>query len=343
MTKGNLNNKRVTVAGLGRFGGGIAAAKWLAGQGAKVLVTDLADKASLADSIAQLAGLPIEYRVGGHHIDDFRNCDLVVASPAIPPANEYLLAARDGGVPVTTEICLFVERCPVEIIAVSGTKGKSTTTKLLSLMLEEKKKVWLGGNIGRSLLFDLPMMRDDEVALLEVSSYMLTYLGEIGFAPKVGLLTMLGSDHLSWHGSQQAYLQAKLKLIDHQDADDHAVLNERCDIARNFAKHTRAKTKWYGMNDKSRFELKLPGEHNQLNAQAAFAAADNAGDGWGAAVGGDLSKKLHLHARSLAIQHPVTKALLTFTAPLPEHMARTWKLLDWKETDVPADPFAAIR
>jgi len=73
------------------------------------------------------------------------------------------------------------------------------------------------------------------------------------------------------------------------------------------------------------------------------AAPDNAGDGWGAAVGGDLSKKLHLHARSLAIEHPVTKALLTFTAPLPEHMARTWKLMDWKETDVPADPFAAIR
>jgi 23S rRNA pseudouridine955/2504/2580 synthase len=72
-------------------------------------------------------------------------------------------------------------------------------------------------------------------------------------------------------------------------------------------------------------------------------AADNAGDGWGAGAGGELSRKLHLHARSLAIEHPVTKAMLTFNAPLPEHMARTWKLLDWKEDDVPADPFAAIR
>jgi 23S rRNA pseudouridine955/2504/2580 synthase len=72
-------------------------------------------------------------------------------------------------------------------------------------------------------------------------------------------------------------------------------------------------------------------------------AQENAGDGWGAAVGGDLSRKLHLHARSLSFEHPITKAMLTFTAPLPDHMARTWKLLDWKETDVPADPFAAIR
>lgn len=68
-------------------------------------------------------------------------------------------------------------------------------------------------------------------------------------------------------------------------------------------------------------------------------AADNIGEGWGAGVGGDLSRKLHLHARSLTVEHPVTKAVMTFTAPLPEHMARTWKTLDWKEDDVPADPF----
>jgi len=66
---------------------------------------------------------------------------------------------------------------------------------------------------------------------------------------------------------------------------------------------------------------------------------ENMGDGWGATVGGDISRKLHLHARSLTIEHPVTKATMTFTAPLPEHMARTWKTLDWGENDVPADPF----
>ncbi|WP_333817845.1 RluA family pseudouridine synthase [Tabrizicola sp.] len=70
---------------------------------------------------------------------------------------------------------------------------------------------------------------------------------------------------------------------------------------------------------------------------------ENLGDGWGAGAGGELSKKLHLHARSLTIEHPITKKPMTFTAPLPEHMARTWKLLDWKEGDVPADPFEVIR
>ncbi len=66
---------------------------------------------------------------------------------------------------------------------------------------------------------------------------------------------------------------------------------------------------------------------------------DNEGDGWGAQIGGDISRKLHLHARSLTIQHPITKAMMTFTAPLPDHMSRTWKTLDWGENDVPADPF----
>lgn len=72
-------------------------------------------------------------------------------------------------------------------------------------------------------------------------------------------------------------------------------------------------------------------------------AAENPGDGWGAGIGGEFSRKLHLHARSLTIEHPVTREVLTFSAPLPEHMARTWKSLDWKEGDVPADPFASIR
>jgi len=70
---------------------------------------------------------------------------------------------------------------------------------------------------------------------------------------------------------------------------------------------------------------------------------DNLGDGWGAQIGGDLSRKLHLHARRLMVEHPITKEMLTFTAPLPDHMARTWEVLDWKEGDVPEDPFEGIR
>src|SRR5699024_205612 len=111
-----LVDQRVTVMGLGRFGGGIAVARWLVEQGARVLVTDKEPAGALADSVTQLGGLPIEYRLGEHRDADFAGADLVVASPAVALGNPHLLAARAAGVPVTTEICLFVERCPARTI-----------------------------------------------------------------------------------------------------------------------------------------------------------------------------------------------------------------------------------
>src|SRR5690349_13500976 len=126
-----VKGKRVTVAGLGRFGGGTAVTRWLVEQGARVLVTDRDPAEKLAASVAQLEGLPVEFRLGEQRVEDFTGAELVVASPAIPLTNEYLVAARGAGVPITTEIRLFIERCPATIVAVTGTKGKSTTTTML--------------------------------------------------------------------------------------------------------------------------------------------------------------------------------------------------------------------
>ena len=299
----DLKNKRVTVAGLGRFGGGITAAQWLCRQGAKVLVTDSSDATKLADSIKQLDGFPVEYRLGGHDIRHFTECDLVVASPAIPPTNEYLRAAREKGVPVSTEMRLFLERCPLPVVAVSGTKGKSTTSTLLSLMLQAKCRVWLGGNIGKSLLIDLPQMRGGELVLLELSSFMLEYLGEMKWSPHVALLTMLGSDHVEWHGSVEAYHDAKMNLIRYQSPEDSAVLWSKSDIARQFATCTKAKLTWYDVDSSLRFELQIPGEHNQLNAQAAFAAAGQFGITWQQAQDAVRDFKGLAHRLNLVHEH----------------------------------------
>src|SRR5438132_4015505 len=112
-----IRDRRVTVAGLGRFGGNIAAARWLVEQGAaRVLVTDQSPPEKLAESVRQLDGLPIEWRLGEHRTDDFTSADLVVASPAIKAESPYLAAARHAGVPVVTEIMLFIERCPATIV-----------------------------------------------------------------------------------------------------------------------------------------------------------------------------------------------------------------------------------
>src|SRR5688500_3468579 len=119
----DFRNKRVTVAGLGKFGGQIAAVKWLVAQGAKVLVTDRSPAEKLSASMRKLEGLPFEHRLGEHRLEYSTDAELIVTTPAIPPHNEVLATARAAGVPITTEIRLFIERCPARIVGVTGTKG----------------------------------------------------------------------------------------------------------------------------------------------------------------------------------------------------------------------------
>jgi UDP-N-acetylmuramoylalanine--D-glutamate ligase len=277
----DVRNKRVTVAGLGRFGGGIAVTRWLVGQGAaRVLVTDKDPAEKLAESVKQLEGLPVEFRLGEHRESDFIDADLVVTSPALPPTNPYLRAARDAGVPVTTEIRLFVERCPATILGVTGTKGKSTTSTLLGRMLQSRYKTWVGGNLGGSLLADLPRMDATHLVVLELSSYMLWWLGQMNWSPHVALVTIVTSDHLEWHGSVQEYVDAKRNLLRYQRPDDYAVLNEEDEVGRDFARNAPGKVVLYGMTNRKPFDIKLPGRHNQLNAQGAYAAAQILGVSW---------------------------------------------------------------
>jgi len=276
----DLRNKRVTVAGLGRFGGGIAVAKWLCEQGANVLVTDRDPADKLEASVRQLDGCKIQFVLGEHRESDFTNTDFVVTSPAIPPGNPYLTAAKNANVPVTTEIRLFVERCPSKIVGVTATKGKSTTTALLGMMLRKRFTTWVGGNIGGSLLFDLPKMTTDDFVVLELSSYMLEYLREIRFAPHIALVGMISQDHLEWHGGASQYVEAKKNLVRFQEPGDYAVLNAENETTLSFAHVTRARICTYTLSSQPPFRMRLAGIHNQLNAQGAFAAAGILGVTW---------------------------------------------------------------
>jgi UDP-N-acetylmuramoylalanine--D-glutamate ligase len=275
----HVRNQRVTVLGLGHFGGGIAVSRWLVEQGATVTVVDDAPAERLADSVAQLAGLPIDFRLGPDQ--PLAPADLIVASPAIPPHHPQLIAARAAGAAVTTEICLFAERCPAPVFGVTGTKGKSTTSTLLARMLGAE--TWLGGNIGRSLLADLPAIRPDGRVVLELSSFMLQYLGERAWSPHVAIVTMVTRDHLDWHGSVGGYVDAKRQIVRHQTAGDTAVLNRGDPASVELAALTLGHVVYFNGEGDRPFDLRLPGGHNQLNAQAAFAAAATAGVTWAAA------------------------------------------------------------
>jgi UDP-N-acetylmuramoylalanine--D-glutamate ligase len=275
-TMRELRNQRVVVAGLGKFGGQIAATKWLIEQGARVLVTDKSPADKLASSRKELEGLPVEYRLGEHRAEDFTGADLIVTSPAIPPHNEFLAAARNAGVPITTEVRLFLERCPARVIGVTGTKGKSTTTTLLGRMLSARFTTHVGGNIGRPLLLDLPKITRDDIVVLELSSFMLEYLRDMNWSPQVAVVTMLAVDHVDWHGSAEAYLDAKRLILKSQKSTDIAVLPEGMPSTSDLLNVTRGRVILFNTSGRP-FELRVPGAHNQFNCRAAWAAAQAMG------------------------------------------------------------------
>ena len=175
----NLPAKRVTVMGLGHFGGQIAAVQFLIEQGARVTVTDLANSESLAESLRQIEHLPLdELHLDGHREADFVDTDLILASPAVPPHNPFLQLSQKQGIAVTTEIALFWHFNPARVIGITGTIGKSTTAAMIQNILQQNpnQNTWLRGNIGRSLLPELSNIQPEDWLVLELSSFQLYYL-----------------------------------------------------------------------------------------------------------------------------------------------------------------------
>jgi len=264
--------RRVTVVGLGRFGGGVGVTQWLCGQGARVTVSDLAPAEKLADSVRQLDGLDLRLHLGGHDERDFVEADLLVVSPAVPPEAAPLAAAAAAGVPVTTEINLFLWRCPARVVGITGTVGKSTTTAMVGEILSRRFTTHVGGNIGRSLLADLPAIAADHVVVLELSSFQLERLGEVAIGPQVALVTNLVPNHLDRHKTFEAYADAKKNIFRFQRADDVLVLNAADAATAGWAGEAVGRVEYFDPAGEP-FELAVVGEHNQANAQAARAAA----------------------------------------------------------------------
>lgn len=290
--------RRALVVGLGTFGGGVGAARWLAERGYEVIVTDLKDGVALAASVEALSGLPIEFHLGGHDEADLDWAELIVASPAVPPGAPYLQAARARGLPVTSEIRLFVERCPAPITAITGSNGKSTTTELVGKMLTiglPDRRVLVGGNLGRSLLSELGAITADDRVVLELSSFQLEDLAADSFAPAAGLITNLTPNHLDRHGTFDAYAAAKLGMFARQRAPQTAVLPVG-DEAIGSRVQPGGRVAWFGEalppgadgvaldgdwivacagGERSRLApvaaLSLPGHHNLINALGAAA------------------------------------------------------------------------
>jgi len=274
----DLCDQDVVVMGLGRFGGGVGVTKYLARHGARVLVTDQLTEEDLRDSLRQLRGLPVRYRLGGHDPADFTHAHLIVVNPAVDTRNNpYLLAARNAGARLTSEIQLLIDQLDRRrVIGVTGTAGKSTTTAMIGHILDRVRDtddpaaVWVGGNLGGSLLNDLPRIGPRDHIVLELSSFMLETLDD--WSPHVAVVTNIAENHLDRHDTFDAYVRAKQTILRHQTHDDRAILGPGVDDWRHITPAICVIE-----DEPMDLELPVPGEHNRMNATLAVAACEAVG------------------------------------------------------------------
>lgn len=224
----SFKDKRVLIFGLGLNQGGVGSAKFFASNGAKVRVTDLKNADVLKPSLEQLKQFQdIEYTLGEHKNKDINWADLIIKNPAIKNNNPYLKYALKKGKTVETDFSIFLEYANLKkIIAITGTKGKSTTASLIYESLKAVgENVIFAGNIGKSILEIIPHLDKNPWVIVEISSFQLQALKGKNFAPFIAVITNIYPDHLNWHSSMKEYIAAKKMIAINQSSSDYLVVS----------------------------------------------------------------------------------------------------------------------
>lgn len=285
-----LKGKKVLVVGLGRSGE--ASALFLQKKGALVRLTEAADSPELKEKKKDLAASGIEVELGCHSERFISSVDLVVTSPGVPPETLPLLYASKKKIPVWSEMELAYRFCPVPILAVTGTNGKSTAVTLLFDILKAAgKKVVLAGNIGTPFISTAAELNGKDAVVLEVSSFQLEWIEK--FRPKIAVLLNVTADHLDRYPDFESYLAAKTRLFENQGTKEIAVINYDDPVCRKIARKIKSQVYYYSRREpdgkfftdgKTVFlpegkplldfpESRMFGGHNHENMVAVCAAA----------------------------------------------------------------------
>lgn len=231
MTFENIKDKKVLVMGLGTLGGGVATTAWLVKHGAKVTVTDLRSKKELTSSLKALRAIAhkVTFVLGKHRATDFKTHDIVVVNPAVRRESEFLKIARKAGRAVVNDARIFFDTVANPTIAVTGTRGKTTTTNWITHLLRAKdRSVAAAGNTPeRPLLMDLDRLahRSETTAVVELSSWQLEFLGKARRAPDIAVITNIYADHLNRYRDIEAYATAKAFIFQNQNPAQALILN----------------------------------------------------------------------------------------------------------------------
>ena len=278
----NLKNKKVLVVGLGISG--LAVAQFLKKRDAVVTITDMAGEERLSDFAEKIRAMGIELESGGHRLKTFEQAELIVISPGVPHTIKPVKKALQNGIPVIGEIELASRFIEEPVIAVTGTNGKTTTTRLLAAMLEHSGlKVFVAGNIGNPLIEYPDMPEKAETIVVEISSFQLDTIDR--FRPDIGILLNIAEDHLDRYTDFEAYAASKGRLFKNQQKSDTAVLNRADPLVKKITENINSKKIYFSNQPESESglaALKLDkgcftAGHNKENAYAAALAALEAG------------------------------------------------------------------
>ena len=282
----SLGGKSVLMAGLGVSN--LPVLRLLRKRGVDAAVWDGKAEAALDESLRrEMADLDVPVFLGGTLPG--KTFDLAFRSPGLCPDAPVLAEQVRNGCVLTSEMEIFLKICPCEVIAVTGSDGKTTTSTLIAEMLKEAGlTVWLGGNIGEPLMHRAGEMRPADLAVVELSSFQLMTMD---IRPRVAVVTNVAPNHLDWHRDMDEYVAAKRRIFAGQGSSDTLVLNADCATASGFAASARAETRlfsrrrdadacvrdgWlqlFGEPVMPERELLLPGGHNVENCLAAMLAA----------------------------------------------------------------------
>ena len=221
----SLAGKRITVIGLGVSNRPLV--RLLLESGCIVTGCDKTPREKLDDEVLTLERLGCTLKTGDAYLDGIE-ADLVFRTPGMHPNNPALCALRQRGVKITSEMDVFFELCPCLKIAVTGSDGKTTTTTLIAELLKASgRKVWLGGNIGTPLLPLCGQMKEEDVAVVELSSFQLM---DMTHSPEIAVITNIAPNHLDVHRDMDEYVEAKKTVYRFQKATDRLVVNGDNDI-----------------------------------------------------------------------------------------------------------------
>lgn len=273
----DFKKKKITVFGLGILGGGIGTCQYLAGKGAKLTVTDLRSPAELKEALTVLADLPIKFVLGKHRAEDFLEADLILRNPGVPSESEFLKLAFARKIPVEMAESLLLKLSPTKaIVGITGTRGKSTTTKLIYEILKATfSDVHLAGNFrGTSSLLLLNKLTPASKVVLELSSWQLQSFAWHKISPHVAVVTNVYEDHLNRYRSMAEYIADKQAIFAYQRQDDFVVLNRENAVTTKMARKAPGKVVFFQAADwPQSWSLNLEGQHSRANAAAALQVA----------------------------------------------------------------------